>query len=173
MKKNLLAHVLRIPILSGFSIFAFVIASGITSAQITITSGNMPIAGKTYFSAKDTNVTNVGSAGPNQQWNFSGWGNHGIDTNKFVAHSSLAGYSSFPSSNLGLMDNNTGNIFLNNSSTSLDILGVYGNFGGGPAAMPFVPSQKFISFPSNYQTTYNGTTKYIMAFPNSPSPLIQ
>lgn len=168
MKKNLPSSA-QLPFLTGIAILLFEIAAVTSSAQITITSADMPVAGNVYFMAEDTNVAVTGAAGASQQWDFSGWQNHGIDTNYFADPSTLAGYSSFPSSNLGVTDG-ASNIFLNNSSSSLDILGFYTDFGSGPAALPFTPAQKFISFPSNYQTAYNGTSRYelAIAYPQPP-----
>ncbi len=155
--------------LSGFS---GIIYSPFNSAgQIIINSNNMPQQGKTYYAAKDTTITSAGTAGANQNWDFSGWLNQGTDTNSFDNPSNLQGFSSFPNSNLGLITSGA-NLFLNNNSNSLDILGFYGDFGGGPAPVLFTPSEKFISFPSTYQTTFSGTTMYKIEFPYTQQPPI-
>lgn len=150
MKKNLLLS-------------SFVISALSLSAQIQITTADMPVAGQTYIMANDTNVTSFGSAGASQTWNFAAWGNHSKDTTIFATPSSVAGASFFPTATLGI-DGGDGSSFMKNSSSQIDILGFYGDFGFGPMAVPFTPPQKFLTFPSNYLTTYNGTSKYELTF---------
>ena len=140
---------------------SFVIAALSVNAQITITTADMPLAGQSYISANDTNVTSVGSAGANQTWNFAAWANHTTDTVQFVGASSLPGFSFFPTATIG--NNNGGSsVFMKNSTSSFDILGFYADFGYGPMALPFSPVQKFISFPSTYLTAYTGVSKYVI-----------
>lgn len=150
MKKNLLLS-------------SFVISALSVGAQITITTSDMPVAGQTYIMANDTTVTSYGSAGTNQTWNFATWANQSTDTTIFENPSSVPGSSFFPTATLGI-DGGDGASFMKNSSSQIDILGFYGDFGFGPMAVQFTPPQKFLSFPSNYLTTYNGTSKYELAF---------
>src|SRR3990172_9067870 len=138
MKKNLLFVSLVVSALS-------------VNAQITINTGDMPTAGQTYVIGNDTSVTSYGNAGASQTWNFAAWNDDTKDTLAFVNSSTVGGYSSFPTSTLA-MDN--GATFLKNASTSFDILGFYADFGTGFTAVPFTPSEKFITFPSNYLTNY-------------------
>jgi len=150
MKKNLL-----------FS--SFVISAFSVGAQITITTSDMPVAGQTYIMANDTTVTSFGSAGVSQTWNFAAWANQSTDTTIFETPSSVPGFSFFPTATLGI-DGGDGASFMKNSSSQIDILGFYADFGFGPMAVPFTPPQKFLTFPSNYLTTYNGTSKYELTF---------
>jgi len=130
-------------------------------AQITVNTGDMPVAGQTYIMANDSTITSFGNAGANQTWNFSSWQNQTRDTSVFVNPSSLTGSSSFPTANLGVDGGTSGSTFMKNSSTSFDLLGFYdSNFG----AVPINPSEKTLSFPSTYQTTYTGTSKYSVQF---------
>ncbi len=150
-------------------LFSSLVISALSiNAQITINTGDMPVAGQTYISANDSTVSSFGTSGTNQTWNFSGWANQSNDTSHFVTPSTVAGFSSFPTATLATPSGG-GNGFMRNSSGSFDILGFYANFGFGPTAITFSPVQKFITFPSNYLTSFNGTSKYVLQFnPNQP-----
>lgn len=150
MKKSLLLSSLVISALS-------------VNAQIQINTGDMPVTGETYIMANDTNATSFGSAGINQTWNFAALANHTKDTNSFYVPSYLPGFSYFPTATLVTGDS-TGSNFMKNSSSSIDILGFYADFGMGAMPIIFTPAQKFLSFPSNYLTTYSGSSKYELAF---------
>lgn len=151
MKKNLLLSSLVIS------------SSLLVNAQIQINTGDMPVAGQTYIMANDTTVTSYGSAGTNQTWNFASWANQSTDTTIFETPSSVPGFSSFPTATLGI-NAGDGASFMKNTSSQIDILGFYGDFGFGPMAVQFTPPQKFLSFPSNYLTSYSGTSKYELKF---------
>lgn len=142
---------------------SLVISALSASAQITINTGDMPVAGETYIMANDTTVTSYGSAGASQTWNFASWANQSTDTTIFASPSSVPGSTYFPTATLGI-DGGDGASFMKNSSSSLDILGFYGDFGFGPTAVQFIPAQKFLSFPATYLGTYNGTSKYELTF---------
>lgn len=144
MKKNLLA-------------FFFSAAVVITAnAQVTITQADMPLIGKAYVQTNDTLVSSAGGSGTGQTWNFSSWGNNGGDTTAMYTPSSVPGSSYFPTATLASynVDNNG---FYKITSTGFEILGLYGDFtgGGNNAPIYFNPTQKMITFPSSYNTTYN------------------
>lgn len=144
-------------------LFTTVITSFAASAQITL--ADMPVAGQTYVMANDTTtVSSYGGSGTGQTWNFSGWLNQQADTNVFVNASSLPGYSDFPTSNLGMTVEDSLSQFLKTSSTQVDILGFYGDLGFGAMAVELVPAQKFITFPSNYQTAFNGNSNFAFQY---------
>lgn len=154
-----------------FYIFAFAVTTAYS--QITITSSDVPSAGTFSIEAIDTTVTTVSlSTGANQTWNYSTWQNQKQDTTSFVNPQTLSGYSDFPGSNLAINSANIGgadgDIFLSNSSNELDILGFYANFGMGQMAIQLTPAQKFLSFPTTYQSTFNGTSKFVLQFAGQP-----
>ncbi len=143
-------------------LFTTVITSFAANAQITL--ADMPVAGETYVMANDTTtVSSYGGSGTGQTWNFSGWLNQKADTNAFVNASSLPGYSDFPTSNLGMAIDSVSQ-FMKTASTQVEILGVYGSLGFGPMALEFIPAQKFITFPSNYQTAFNGNSGFTIQY---------
>ncbi|MFY9310336.1 MAG: T9SS type A sorting domain-containing protein [Bacteroidia bacterium] len=147
MKKTLL--------LTSFAIVSIVSLD----AQITITSANMPVSNNMYINGRDTAITSYGTAGANQTWNFAAWTNDSPDTASFSAPSSLNGGSNFPTATIGTGDEQT-SIFLKVSSTQMEILGYYADFGSGPMAIEFMPAQKFITFPSTYQTMFTNSSTY-------------
>jgi hypothetical protein len=159
MKKTLLFVV-------SFLICAF------SFAQITLNQSNMPTIGIVAIENVDTLFTGItpGSSGVNQIWNFSSLANHNQDTSVFRTPSTLAGYSSFPTSNIGVASTGSQNLFGNSSSTSFDILGIYGDMGYGPMAIPLSPFKRMFTFPATYLTTYSGNYGFNLQipFPNPP-----
>jgi hypothetical protein len=159
MKKSLLFVV-------SFLICAF------SFAQITLNQSNMPTIGKVAIENVDTLFTGItpGSAGINQTWNFSTLANHSQDTSVFATPSSLTGYSSFPTSNIGVASTGSQNLFGNSGSTSFDILGIYADMGFGPMAIALTPFKRMFSFPATYLTTYTGNygLNLQFAYPSPP-----
>jgi len=151
MKKNLLFASL---VISAFSV----------NAQITISSGDMPVVGQSYIMAHDSTITSYGNAGTSQTWNFASWANNTYDTTSFVNPSSVAGFSSFPTATLAVDRGVNGADFMKASSSLVEILGTYVDFGFGLTAIVFAPSEKFLTFPSNYLTNFNGTSVFTIKF---------
>lgn len=161
MKKSLL-------ILSAILIAAFTL-----NAQITITSNNLPVVGKAIVTAEDTVLTGltVGSAGANQTWNFANWVGHKQRTEWTVNPSTLTGASNFPNANIATVKDDGQASFINVTSTSLDILGFYGNMAGtGIITMKINPYLRYISLPSTYNTTFNGNYQVVVAMAYPPNP---
>lgn len=145
-------------------LFSFLVISAFAvNAQITINTGDMPVAGQTFIYANDTNATSFGSSGANQTWNFAAWANHSTDTNSFYIPSDLPGSSYFPTATLAMGDSSEA-AFIKNSSSAVEILGFYSDFGFGPTQIEFIPPQKFLSFPSTYLTSYYDTSGFELKF---------
>ena len=85
----------------------------ISNAQIWIGPWDVPVAGKVLQRANDTMKTktpgsiNPGSAGANQTWNFSTLLSNTVDTLTFTNPAWTANGSSFPNSNLAVMNSKT------------------------------------------------------------------
>ena len=135
------------------------------NAQINITSSDMPSAGNSYIVAGYDSVLDYGTAGANQTWDFSSWGNDYVDTAFFENPANLIGASYFPSATIGSGDTASAS-FMKNSSTAFELLGFYANFNGGFDPVVFNPAQTFLSLPSTYQTTFSGTSSYDIIFPS-------
>ena len=155
MKKNLLS----------FSAVLFAFITG--NAQITVTSADVPTAGTFTVEAVDTSFTTVSlTTGANQTWDYSTWQNQKQDTTSFVNPASLPGSSDFPGSNLAIDGNLTSpDIFLNNSTNKVEILGLNGDFGFGTMSLKFNPTQTFLNFPTTFSSTFNGAAQTSMKFP--------
>ncbi|NVO03713.1 MAG: T9SS type A sorting domain-containing protein [Bacteroidetes bacterium] len=143
------------------------------NAQITITSTDIavPLNTKNIMQI-DTIPTgiNIGTAGVNLTWNFSGINNHQTDTVTILAPSSCPNSASFPTANLALhstLDN--GFAFLNNTATSLMLVGQAGtrdiNGSSFTLVVPLNPTQQFMKFGCTYQTNYINTSKYDVKMP--------
>lgn len=123
---------------------------------------------------KDTAPTGIlpGPAGINQTWDLSAIVPEDSTANIFIDPAGAAGTSNFPNASLALPDSvNNGNSFFSLSSSKFDLLGGYGNFGLGTMAIKYIPSETWLSLPSNYQSTFSGTTKYEIAVPYSSPPI--
>ncbi|MBK5284141.1 MAG: T9SS type A sorting domain-containing protein [Bacteroidia bacterium] len=159
MKKNLL--ILFVSLLTFNTLFA----------QITITQADMPFQNMMAIIAHDTVTAPApGSSGASQTWNFASLLNHQQDTLFFINPTGTPGATSFPAANLATLDANGYN-YLNSSSASLDILGQYTDVGFGPMSFVLTPPQTFISLPSTYNTTFNGTSNFSLTIAYSSPPI--
>ncbi len=152
-----------------------ILCTVVSYAQITINQSNIPYVGLIAIENVDTVFTGItpGNAGTNQTWNFSSLATHSKDTSMFVNPSTLAGFSSFPTANLGVQSTGNQNIFAVSNSSSFDILGLNGDFGAPVGIMSVVlnPFKRMITFPATYLTTYSGTYTFQLQFPYSSPPI--
>lgn len=144
-------------------IASLAITSVAVNAQITITSSDMPVAGNSYIIADVNDSIPYGTSGANQTWDFSSWVNTGLDTTSFQAPSNLNGASFFPTATIGIASNTTYSFF-KNSSSAYEFLGYYSNTGGSDDLIILSPAEKTITFPSTYQTTFNGTASLSLTY---------
>lgn len=162
MKRNLL-----------LTISLFIIAF-VAKSQITITQSNMPIAGKQAVEVKDTICTGITVGGTGSQtWNFTNIANQGHDTTSYVNPSILTGSSSFPTSNIALIEPSGDYSFYLLNANAFDMLGAYSSnitSGGGSTTYTYNTPFRAISLPATYQSIYTGTTSatILMAYPNPP-----
>jgi len=159
-----------------FTIFSISCLMSFASfAQITITQSDAPSAGDRIISASDT-VTAVspGPSGAGQTWNFSNVLNQGQDTTDFINPSTTPYASSFPLSNLatrGIMPPDTNYAYYKSSATEFNVQGVRQVINAVPIIVVFNPSQKIITFPSNYLTSFTTSLNYDISFPFNSPPL--
>lgn len=84
-----------------FFLLFVLLSAFIGSAQITITHEDMPVAGTVIMRAMDTaTITNPGSSGMNQTWDFSTAIAHLSDTVQYMLPSEVPGGNLFPGANL-------------------------------------------------------------------------
>ena len=141
-------------------IIAFSTCFFIASAQITITSTDMPSDSTIIYQASDT-LTNIsiGNAGPNQVWDFSSLLLHTFEVASVLPFSS-APNPAFPAANL-VYQNGTQNFFQYaiNSNSSFVTIGSGGQTtisGNQLNINQFnTPAETEFNFPTNYNSTYS------------------
>jgi hypothetical protein len=142
-------------------------------AQPTITSSMAPQPGQseTLYDVDETTVT-PGPAGANQTWNFSNAVPLGTsNVTNYVSPSSTPFASLFPNSNLaidGSSGTDTSYVYLQNTSTLTQNLGVYVGTQGQSVTFSFSDPQTVIAYPFTYTTSY--TDLYATSFTLSPFP---
>lgn len=135
--------------------------TGLAKAQITINQNDLGSAGDMVVIANDTNcAVPWGAAGVNQIWNLGAIQNEYTDTVWFMLPAGTPGAAIFPASNL-VQKMNDGNgdygyVYLYNTATYSEMLGTY-NAG---IVFKATPALRQITFPSTYNTTFNGNTSY-------------
>ncbi|HNL39843.1 MAG TPA: hypothetical protein PKH43_11930 [Saprospiraceae bacterium] len=141
----------------------FLLVAQASTAQITLTSANMPGAGLTFTSdeveSSFLSSLNIGAAGPNQTWNFSNAPTIDFPQPQYyLAPASTPFAASFPTSNLAFTDelSDTADynyLLLNNSGMSQ--LGL----AGGTGNLNLNPALKLFQLPFTYQNSFNSTSQ--------------
>jgi len=148
------------------SLFAF---SGNSSAQITVTSADMPAIGNKFVNDHDTVKTStskisVPTMGASMSWNYNFLPTTYQDTDSFVNPSSTPYASSFPSANLA--DSTYGNAgynYWNGTGSSFSIEGTVQNIAGATAIIPFSPAVLELNLPAHFGDIGGGTTMATIA----------
>jgi hypothetical protein len=148
MKKILLLAASSISALTGFS-------------QITIEVADFPVAGDSIYQGIDTLVPSSitpGSAGADQNWDFSQLRTRQGNTIHFADPATLPSGSSFPNSFLAV-EQFGGWGFADSTNGTIEITGFSGDFTGLGANMdiPFQNPQTVFVFPSTYLSSYTDT----------------
>ncbi|HLO89953.1 MAG TPA: T9SS type A sorting domain-containing protein [Lentimicrobium sp.] len=145
----------------------FVLLSAfIGSAQITITHDDMPVAGTVIMRAMDTaTITDPGSSGMNQTWDYSMAVAHLSDTVDYLLPSQVPGGNLFPGANLAegrtIFDpagNFSNYIFWNSSETGMYAIGW--NLSFGSPGYSFISVQQYEPDPNTLPLplTYGNTS---------------
>lgn len=138
-----------------YALLLLITAPLLITAQITITSADLPTAGSTFVNANDTNYSAAITPGGFQSWNYSSLQNHVQDTTAFIPAAGTQGASLFPNANLAVFDPSLGSYtyFIANST------GFYIN--GGTSAGPlggllaYNPPLSFVHTPLTYNDSYS------------------
>lgn len=153
---------------------AFALCSALSESsfgQITITQSDMPAPGTIVYSANDTSgASSPGPAGASQSWNFSTLLTHTADTLLYYPSANTPYENDFPGSNLAITDSTSYQYYRNDSSAFSDkgFHTIAGALGAVNAA--FNPPQKFITYPSTYNTAFSDSSNYVILAPYSPPP---
>lgn len=146
-------------ILLFLPLFTFV--SFTTTAQIIISTTDVPAPSKWLYYANDTmpSVSMGSASATSQNWDMSGLVQHTLDTSKVMNYSDLPN-SVFLTANT-VVKQGGGDFFgyLNNSSTSFVLLGGHGTFDvqGSPTTVNQIctPAEIIFNFPSTYTSSFN------------------
>lgn len=129
-----------------------------TTAQITITTADMPVPTKVIYQANDTLPTvSVGSAGAAQTWNLTAVVQHTVDTSMVLPYSA-APNTEFSTANLAIQQGNQNFYgYLINNSSNMTFLGGGGlaDIGGNQVQINQISTPAEILF--NFPTTYNSS----------------
>lgn len=130
------------------------------NAQITLTTADVASAGAIILKSTDTTGAGVtiGPGGANMNWNYTGMVANSGSTYTFKNPSTMADYSNYPSSNLGLSIGTTTDVYLQNSSSSLQIVGQAGDFQGAHAVFSVNPPELLMNFPATYGQSFVNTS---------------
>ncbi|HXH19133.1 MAG TPA: PKD domain-containing protein [Chitinophagales bacterium] len=134
-----------------------------SSAQITIVSSDMPSAGDTFHSLRDTLPVgfSIGQKGPNRTWDFSNLNAHVQVTTYAVAPSSTPYASDFPNANLALTNDFSGFVYYRNTVSALKVEGFAANDPNlGIISVNFNPIPDQYHFPMTYLTSFSGSSGF-------------
>jgi len=137
----------------------------LASAQITVTSSDLPAAGLSFvFVTDDTSTFAIPSGGMSQTWNFSTLGNLYEDTTSFINAAGTPHTALFPTANLAAYNPYDSNYTYFTSNTS----GFYVNGNTdttGTGSMPiFNPALLVLPTPFTYNDTRNYSSRLELNF---------
>ncbi len=129
------------------------------SAQITITTADMPVPSKVIYQANDTMPTiSIGAAGVAQTWNFTAVVQHTIDTSTVLPYAASPN-PNFPTANLAIQQGSQDFYgYVLNSSSSMTFLGAGGmaDIQGNqiPINLISTPAEILFNFPTVYNSSF-------------------
>lgn len=129
------------------------------SAQPTITSADLPVAGLAFTVIQDsTYIAPVPAGGANVTWDYSGLQNLLTDTIGFVASAGTPYASSFPGSNLASQADNLTDWTYSTTNSS----GFYIDGGATPSfILRYNPPTLFIPVPFTYNQTRSNIARFV------------
>lgn len=157
-------------------------ASALTAtAQITINRSDLGnLIDARFIQAHDTTdltALSPGSAGANQTWNLSGIGTDYRDTTpQFVLPAGTTCPEKFPTATFAtIIPDETGmvrgNAYFYDDNSRMEVLGLCAAFNDINITLQYAPPQTTMTFPSTYNTTFSGQSKFRTQYPGLP-PLI-
>jgi hypothetical protein len=127
-----------------------------TTAQPTITTAELPIAGTGWVTANDTSyLSAILPGGANANWNYAGLQNHGTDTTLFLSAAGTPYENDFPGSNLVIDDGSGGWTYFTANSSGLSANGTYDpSFG----VVNLTPPSIYCPVPFTFNDTRSATS---------------
>lgn len=170
-----------------FLIFAGIVLSLTSFAQITITGEDMPQAGKAFIVGNDTSPTiSLGTPGSSQQtWNFTSLTNHYYKAAVYDSSSITPYAAQFPTSNIytfgpaeffsslfggaPVYAGMDGYTYWKSDSTGLSVIG-WNAIEGPYANLPVHqnPPELLIGAPATYGSTFNDTSRWTLFLGSAP-----
>ncbi len=145
------------PLLIAASLFVGILSA---TAQITITTADMPAPTKTIYMANDTLPTiSVGSAGTSQTWNMAALVHHTIDTSSVVPYASAPNALFSSASFVVIQGPQNFYGYAVNSASGMSLIGGHAviNIQGTmtPINQTNTPAEILFNFPTSYNSTFN------------------
>jgi len=139
---------------------------GAATAQITINQADIAPLGSQIFRGTDTTFTEtpIGPGGTNMSWDFSGIVDDTGDTLIIENPSILPNGSTFPSSNIAII-NGGGTAYGILNASSLTIIGQTANVAGANVVVDVNPAETVVNFPANFGDSYLNTSRAFGEFP--------
>ncbi len=123
------------------------------SAQITVTSSNLPVVFDASETAADTivdpNTINPGNSGANQTWDFSSLTADEVNGIGYLDPSSIPGGSDFPDATIATEFGNGTYAFFRTGTDGMYLLGLRGGFD-----VNFEPESTIVKMPVTYGDAY-------------------
>jgi hypothetical protein len=150
-----------------FTLLAFAVSVS-SYAQIVISNTDMPVAGWTHRTVKDTTpgVVNFGNKGANQIYDFSNLTGMVYDTIYYNALSA-AQQTKFPNANVVVTADSVNFLYTRTTNAKFDWEGVEFPLGGILTAFNFSPVNDIYRFPTQYNGNYSSSWGYQKAMPGS------
>lgn len=138
------------------------------NAQITINDTHFLQIGSKVYQVTDTLPVNpnIGPAGPNQSWTFTNLNVHTFDSIEAVNPASTPGGALFPTANIALKQQGNTYIYLNNSPTENNLLGV--TIPDFNVIFPYSNPEKILVYPTTYLTYYSDTSEGMITVAGQP-----
>jgi hypothetical protein len=137
---------------------ALLISPGL-SAQIQITSADMPVIGDELTRYSDTIPTyGPGGSGPDQSWDFSAAAQGSEQVSSIVDPATTPSADQFGSSNLAMTTDGLNYSYMTNTANAMTVDGFAGDpLGDGTLMLdaPFDPTLTLHQFPRQYTTAFN------------------
>ncbi len=158
-------------------LFLFVFGSLTSFAQITLEHAHIMATGRQYTEASDNFKRPIPSSGANQTWDYSALKSNSLDSIRFGMPFWYKGYTNFPTSNYGIINNSdTSSItFATLTPSSLVINGSYSS--SDTSLQIFKINMKIFEFPSTYNHQFSeslilpGLSLGVGIDPDSTGPL--
>lgn len=135
-------------------------------AQITITYGDVPGVGTTFYHASTTSQVTVdlGSGGANQTWDFSGH-TYEYDGESTIADPSATPFAAdFPGATHAIVlveDTVEGWVYQRVMTNAAYVMGYAGSYGAEDVVMVYDPEATAFVFPCSYQTAWTSVAGWV------------